>query len=442
MESYSRRQFLSAGAVAIAGLAVGGTLTACGNNGETAGRVQFSLDATTDQIAALKKVISAYRAQHKGADIQLQYSSNGYYDKLATRVASGTPPDLIYLTASYIADYAQRGVLLPLDDYVPKTISVAGYDKTLLGAGGGTINGKLYALPLTQGTNPAVYYDATLLDKIGVSLPAEGWTLADFKQICLQIADKLGKNHWGSQDVGGKDWSLEMFVRGRGHNLYDSRTGRIAFTREDLADHIAFWDDLRDSGAIPPADVTATVSAQSNGTSLVVQQKAPIGFLSTSGKFGDEQGLTHDKLKFFPYPKNDASAPESNYVAAGSMVAVGAKSKEKDEACQFLNFMINDKTAIKDIGFTRGMPASKAALDQLESAGAVSAVDQQQVDYVNLVARTQNLDAQYPRPYPAGAGELTNTLLPSLYEDHSFGKKSLNAVVDAFFSEAKKLKLT
>lgn len=441
METYTRRQFLSFGAVTFAGLAVGGALSACGDNGKaSSSQLEFSLDGTTEQIKAMQDVVSAYHRDDKGANIQLQFSSNGYYDKLATRVASGNPPDLIFLTISYIADYAQRGVLLPLDKYVPKPISLSDVSSSLVKAGGGTVNGKLYGLPAAMGTSTSVVYDKTVFDQIGIQPPGDDWTLDDLQKLAVEIAGKLGKGHWGTQDIGGKDYVLEMFVRGRGHNLYDGQTGQLAFTRDDFAAYLAYWDKMRKSGAVPPADVTAAVG---HGADLLQQGKAPIGFLSTSGNFAREQSQTKNELAFLTFPKNDSSAKVGQYVAADALWAVAARSTAKDEACRFYNFLLNDSRAVKLIGFTRGVPPSTKSLQTLTSGGAApDSVSQKMIDQVKLVEKRQDVAGSAPRPYPAGAGQLTNTLLPSLYEDYAFGKKTATEVSDAFFAKAKDLKLT
>src|SRR5579859_2423869 len=92
------------------------------------------------------KVIQMYMAAHPDLNITWEYANfNDYFVKLNTMASSGDLPCVMQQDYAYVAEWATRGLLLPLDDYVKDgtidTKDIA--DASLIG---GRVNGKLYAV--------------------------------------------------------------------------------------------------------------------------------------------------------------------------------------------------------------------------------------------------------------------------------------------------------
>lgn len=90
--------------------------------------------------------------------------------KITVAIASGTGPDVSDDFSSSIASYANKGILMPLDDFIaadgtsledfaPATLEACRYD------------GKLYALPLSMNLM-ALYYNKDLFEAAGLQPPA------------------------------------------------------------------------------------------------------------------------------------------------------------------------------------------------------------------------------------------------------------------------------
>src|SRR5690349_20865388 len=100
-------------------------LTACGTaDSSGGGQQELSKDKVTLRIdwwgadARLQntqKAIAAFQAKYPNITVKPEYSDwNGYWDKLATATAGGNVPDVIQMDQSYLASYADRGVLADL----------------------------------------------------------------------------------------------------------------------------------------------------------------------------------------------------------------------------------------------------------------------------------------------------------------------------------------
>src|SRR3569833_1675006 len=71
---------------------------------------------------------------------------NDYWPKLGTQVAGGNAPDVFQMDYRYIVEYANRGAVQALDDYVGKSLNLDDFDKDQIE--GGMVIGQLYAVSL------------------------------------------------------------------------------------------------------------------------------------------------------------------------------------------------------------------------------------------------------------------------------------------------------
>ena len=62
----------------------------------------------------------------------------------ATQIAGGNAPDVIQMDYRYIVEYAKRGAIAPLDEFVGKALDLDDFDEDQLE--GGKVDGKLYGI--------------------------------------------------------------------------------------------------------------------------------------------------------------------------------------------------------------------------------------------------------------------------------------------------------
>lgn len=113
------------------------------------------------ELAALKKVISHYQADHPGIEVvALQVPSDKLQDKYLRSTAANGGPDLVVGATDWVGKFAQSEVIAPLDGNVPKQ-ALDRYLPVALHAL--RYEGHLYALPESMETL-ALYYNKSLLD--------------------------------------------------------------------------------------------------------------------------------------------------------------------------------------------------------------------------------------------------------------------------------------
>src|SRR5262249_11945856 len=141
------------------------------------------------------------------------------------------------------------------------------------------IDGKLYGV--NAGINTwALFANATMLRTLRVELPDHTMTWTDFAALTRQISKRTPAGVFGSEYAVYDGNALECWLRQRGQSMF-TPAGSLGFTPADLAEWIAFWEELRKAKAVAPADLQATAAGDVQNT-LLVRRKAALDFASSN----------------------------------------------------------------------------------------------------------------------------------------------------------------
>src|SRR5262249_55763039 len=152
---------------------------------------------------AYSDALAAYGRKYPSVTVTAQHSGyDGYFDKLDANVASGQAADVIQMDTALVVEYAGRGVLRPLDEYLGNELALDTFPDALLAAG--KVDGKLYGVPSGTG-GTLVTYDATVLKTAGVTPPPADWTWTDLRTYATKLTATLGGQVYGVSDGGGDD---------------------------------------------------------------------------------------------------------------------------------------------------------------------------------------------------------------------------------------------
>lgn len=139
----------------------------------------------------LDPIIEAFEAENPDIDIEFSFFPWGpFFEKLDAAYAAGDPPDVHRQDDDEIPFFAQRGVLLPLDDYLAEYLNPEDlYWDTVEST---AINGENYV------SVPAVrvgqlWYNKDMFEAAGVPLPPssyeEAWTWDEFVEAATALTD-------------------------------------------------------------------------------------------------------------------------------------------------------------------------------------------------------------------------------------------------------------
>ena len=160
----TRPRFSTLFALGVAGLTVLLLIAAVllGGTSEPAGKTVLTVRLWDQQVAtAYQQSFDAFTAAHPDIEVRIDIVSYAtYFDTLRTDVAGDSADDIFWINNSNFAAYADSGRLMaitPSDDWVPSVVEQF------------TRNGKLWGVPQLSDAGIAVYYNADLLSRAGLS---------------------------------------------------------------------------------------------------------------------------------------------------------------------------------------------------------------------------------------------------------------------------------
>lgn len=364
------------------------------------------------------KAIQLFEQKHPNIKITYEFSSfNDYLPKLSTQAAGGGLPDVMQMDYAWIAEWSQRGLLVPLDDYTKNgAINVADVDTSNLD--GGRVEGKLVAINLGSNSQNWVL-DTDAFKKAGVDIPQDTWTWDDFEKVATTLHEKLG--YW-SHGVALADNQLwKSLYLSQGAWAFSKDGTQLGYTDDKpLIDWLNMILRLQKAGAIIPhqEELASFANASPEQFPMVAGKSAMEYFWSNqitafAKAAGDNRNFAQVAL---PRP---AGAKSANYIKPSQFFSISSQSKHPQEAALFIDFVTNDIEANKILGAERGVPISNKVRDAIKPQ--MSKSQQAMFDYVARVSK----DAQaVPPPDPPGATDVINNVYKPLIDQVLFGQLS------------------
>ncbi|MCL2736717.1 MAG: extracellular solute-binding protein [Propionibacteriaceae bacterium] len=317
---------------------------------------------------------------------------DGYFDKLATRFAGGTSPDVMTLGGSYPLDYAANGSIINMCD-AANNMDLAPFGENILA--NSKYKGGIYGVPtggntLTMLANPAVFQAA------GVALPDDDtWTWEQFVTIAGQITAGTPDGTYGAEmNINSL---MGSYVAQRGDSVYSDDGTTVTMPASDLTDYWNMELALQANSGMPTPEIHQETVGVSPELSLMGQGKSGM-IASYDNQLQAYATAAGGDLKMLRLPG------ESEYAQAGATMnpsqyfAISSQSKHPVEAQIFVNWMVNSLTAGPILGTSRGMPINTDVRDAIQ--GTFTPLQQQQSDYMTRVLA--HATGTY-NPQPAGA---------------------------------------
>ena len=399
MSLYNRRKFLTTTAGAAGALAVAGALGTPAIAQDR--RIRHFWWGNPERDKRTFAVIDIFNGKNPGIVVEGEtLGFADYFTKLTTQIAGGNMPDVIQMGYGVMFEYINNGAIVPLDDYVGKSLDISKIDQSALDAG--TVGGKLYAVSIGANSHVAMYntrlYEAAGI-KVGDNFDPFGWTYDDVARIGKAIKDATGVP--GTDDNTADYQNFSDFVGQKGAAMFTD--GQYTVPQEVVEEYWATWKMIRDAGATVPAEETAALA----GVADLAQTGLVTGKSATSYAWSNQlvgtQALMQDKLGAAMYPNTPAMVPGS-IVQPSQFVCLTRDSKDAEAATTYMSAFVNDLDMTKVLGLERGIPSQpdvRAALEpQLTDIEKVS---------VAFFDGIQGKTMLLPPPPPSGANEIEQT---------------------------------
>ncbi|MFA5255566.1 MAG: extracellular solute-binding protein, partial [Candidatus Omnitrophota bacterium] len=153
---------------------------ASASGGKGAVEVRVAFWGSPDEVNIVNDIIGAWQKSHPEIIVKLDHTPyRGYVDKLLTRIAGRSAPDIICTEVDLFVTFQSKDVLLDLMPFMkanPEFSTKQFYPEIVNRF---TVDGKLYAIPRDTAPFACVYYNKKLFDEAGVPYPKDDWNLDD-----------------------------------------------------------------------------------------------------------------------------------------------------------------------------------------------------------------------------------------------------------------------
>jgi multiple sugar transport system substrate-binding protein len=350
-----------------------------------------------------------------------------YFAKLSAQIAAGGMPDVIQMGYGVMFEYIKSGAIVPIDDYVGRSLDVSTFDLSALDAG--TVDGKLYAVSIGANSHVAMYnrrlYEAAGI-KVGENFDPFGWTYDEVSRIGKAIKDATGIP--GTDDNTAHYQNFSDFVGQMGAAMYTD--GQYTVPQEIVEEYWETWRRIRETGATPAPEETAAMA----DTTELAQLGLVTGKSATSYAWSNQlvgtQALMADPIGAAMYPNTPAMTPGS-IIQPSQFVCLTRDSKDGEAATTYMSAFVNDFDMTKVLGLERGIPSQPEVRAALEPQ--LTDIEKVSVDFFDGI---QGKTMLLPPPPPAGASEVEQAFERLAVEVLAGGRAPAEVAAD-FLRQAK-----
>ena len=201
-----------------------------------------SWDVPTSQRShALDRAIEKFEKSHPNVRVEYENGipQSEYSNWLSEKIVSGKTPDVFMVSEQDISLLAARGVLENLNGYMSQKDQATFYTAAFESC---VYQGQPYALPYES--NPILMcVNKDLLDKEGIEVPKEGWSLEEFYEICKELTKDT--NGDGQLDqFGSTEYTWKEALAANGGSLFQG--GMLKLTAPEVKESLTFLQKLEE----------------------------------------------------------------------------------------------------------------------------------------------------------------------------------------------------
>ena len=348
-------------AMAVATIAAAAlTLTACGrddsgsaasetgkdvSSGKATGTITvWAMGAEGEKLPALAK---EFETANPGAKVNVTAIPwDAAYQKFTTAITAGTTPDAAMVGTTWMGEFAGNDALDPTPPAIDKSAFFEGAQKTT------EVGGTSFGVPWYVETR-LVYYRKDLAKKAGFETPPKDWE--GLKAMAKAMQTKAGAKYgMGFQAGGTGSWqSIMPFGWSNDANLTKDGGKAYNFDSPEVLEAVKYYqsyftDGISDKAA--PAQPTTEPDFKSGRVPMFISGPWMMSAV-------EKVGVKKDQYDVMQIP---AKTKSSSFVG-GSDLVVFKKSKQRDTAWKFIQWLSDPKTQVKWYQSSTDLPAVKSA---------------------------------------------------------------------------------
>ena len=365
------------------------------------------------------KAIELFEEAYPNIDVIYEFSGwDDHWTKMATQAAGGNLPDVMQQDYARLEEWVDRGLMMPLDDYVDDgTLNFADVSEGELA--GGRVDGVLYAVNL--GTNSqAVLIDLDAFAEAGIDVPAQDWSWEDLERISTELHDALGI--WGmGPSLNGEQFWKSLYL-GHGEWSYNNEGTALGYEDDQIfIDYLHMLLRMQDAGVIPTREEEV---ARWTGSGVeekpVVTNEAAMDTLWSNQIVAVQTAAGEDRNFMMHHLPRPVGGSPSNYVKPSQFFSITSQANHPKEAAMFIDFVTNSLEANDVLFAERGVPISSVVREHLKPQ-----LDKAQLEMFDYMDRVVADSSPIRPPDPVGHADITNNIyFPQVVDPVLYGQLS------------------
>jgi len=313
-----------------------------GSSGDKIPLSMWFWGSNTDQQAALSEtLVDKFNAENPDYELTVEYRSSVNKD-IAVALAANQGPDIVYESSPSLAmTYIEAGKYADLTEYSQQY----GWQDKLIKPmyDSGTVNGKLYSIPM--GLNIiGIVYNKRVLDENGWQVPA---TLEELTAIMDEAMEKgmyasvTGNKGWKETN---EDYSSLFLTNFAGpEDVYKALTGDQKWNSANIVYALEQSAEWYNKGYLCSDYVNLDwgESAQLLSDGGAPFFFGPLKFIQNLVMFCVDDN--RDDFQFCVFPSGRDGVDPSYTIGATGILAVNANTQYKDKAAEFINMLISEE---------------------------------------------------------------------------------------------------
>ena len=288
--------------------------------------------------AACNEFERRWNQQYPDNKIKVSYEpiSTAVEIKFNTQIVANTLPDIVVVIRSSFYKYARAGVLMDLKPFIEKYDDREYINRIypqLIDSG--TIDGKLYALPINAQSD-VLFYNRTLFDKANLSYPDDSWSWNELRDAAIKLTKRDAS---GRAVQFGLIWRFraeDMALRNNAPVLNADKT-RCVINSPEALEAVKFYSELMHKYKVTQS--FAEEKGQSGVRAFSNNQAAMM--IGARWRTVDLKELTDVDWAVAPLPFS-FQGTRSSFIQ-GLSLGINAKTRYPDIAYQFLRFLTSEQ---------------------------------------------------------------------------------------------------
>lgn len=266
------------------------------------------------------------------ANLELTGDYGQNYQKLQTAIVAGTPPDAAMMELMQIPEFAQAGVLAPLDDWAKQPdFNFPDIAPALLG--NSYWKGRLYAIPWQRSTT-MMYYNIDAFKEAGLPEFSPPVTWDDVQRLGPKLIVRQGAQitRYAIEGNFNQDWLFEGLVYSYGGKVISDDGRRAVFNEAPAVRALAMLRDLskRDRTLNVNPNFSQIIENFIAGrTAMIVHSSFALSIITNNARF---------RWSVAPIPAGPAGSVHN--AGGGNFVLFAKTTPERQRAAwEFLKWM-------------------------------------------------------------------------------------------------------